>query len=97
MRSKRQVETEAKPSKIKKQRRLDEPEQGAFVFAHKIDIIYKYLVGTPRRPFHQPRKYFILLVTNRSSLVDFIFIFFFSLIFRLIKWKKGGKKPVHLF
>lgn len=61
MRNKRQIEDK---SIKKKERRLDEPEQGAFVFAHKVDMFNKYLVGTPRRPFHQPRKYFILLVTQ---------------------------------
>lgn len=59
MRSKRQIEN---TEKKRKQRRLDEPEQGALVFAHKIDIINKYLTGTPRRPFQHPRKYFIILV-----------------------------------
>lgn len=48
MRNKRQVETKVKPAKMKNQRRLDEPEQGAFVFAKKIDVLNKYLVGTPR-------------------------------------------------
>lgn len=67
MRSKRQIETQSKLLNKKKQRRLDEPEQGAFVFAYKIDIFNKYLVGTPRRPFNQPRKYFILLVSNHNN------------------------------
>lgn len=48
MRNKRQVKNEEKPAKKKNHRRLDEPEQGALVFAKKIDIISKYLVGTPR-------------------------------------------------
>lgn len=62
MRSKRQIETTDKPRNNLKKQRRDEPEQGAFVFAQKIDVINKYLYGTPRRPFQHPRKYFIIIV-----------------------------------
>ncbi len=47
MRSKRQIDKE-KHATGKNQRRLDEPELGALVFAQKVDVINKYLVGTPR-------------------------------------------------
>ncbi|KAJ6633673.1 hypothetical protein Bhyg_16618, partial [Pseudolycoriella hygida] len=67
MRSKRQIDSTKIPTKKKKHRRLDEPEQAEFVFAHKIDVFNKYLVGTPRHPFQQPRNYFILFVAHTGE------------------------------
>lgn len=48
VRNKRQIESTRKPGKKRKQHRLDEPERGALVFAHRVDVIDKYLIGTPR-------------------------------------------------
>lgn len=51
MRNKRQIVTGELPSRTAtkpKERRLDEPAEGAFVFAQKVDVLNKYLVGTPR-------------------------------------------------
>lgn len=97
MRNKREIEPKQKPTNNNKQQRLDEPEQGAFVFAHKIDIFDKYLVGTPRRPFQQPRKYFILLVSNYKKIWFFVCIVsFISFNFQVTQveegWRKTGEK-----
>lgn len=41
-----------------------EPILGSFVLMDNMDIFSSYLVGTPRRPFNSPRRFFIIIVKN---------------------------------
>lgn len=51
----------------RKYHRKDEPEMGALVVVEHIVLLDEYLVGTARRPFRDPRKYYIIVVRHIES------------------------------
>lgn len=48
----------------KRYQRRDEPEQGSLVIVEHIALLDQYLIGSARRPFRDPRKYYILVVRH---------------------------------
>lgn len=63
-RSKRQAGTSASASVPVRStyKRKDEPETGTMVVVENLNVLDNYLMGTARRPFRAPRRYYIIVL-----------------------------------
>lgn len=61
-RSKRQADTLASIPVRSTYKRKDEPETGTMVIVENVNVLDNYLMGTARRPFRAPRRYYIIVL-----------------------------------
>lgn len=68
-RSKRQADTVVswKVPVRNSYKRIDEPDTGTMVVVENVHILDNYLMGTARRPFRTPRKYFIIVLRKAET------------------------------